>query len=100
MLTITLICICILIIASAGQSQVTAATLGAFIAGSFIIGVIATLICLAVIRYTMSLQVGQKSTASETAQFRATTATLTSSEDYGMTMYETRDPEHTYDSIR
>ena len=87
MLTIVLICMCILIIASAGQSQVSAATLGASIAGSFIIGVIATLICLAVIRYTMSLQVGQKSTASKTAQSRSTTATLTNSEAYGMTVY-------------
>ena len=99
MLAIILICICILIIASSGQSQVSAATLGASIAGSFIIGVIATLICLAVITYTMSLQVGQKSTASDTAQSRATTATLTNSEAYGMIMYETRGPEHTYDSI-
>ena len=90
---------CILIISSAGQSQVSAATLGASIAASFIFGVIATLICLAVVRYTMSLQVGEKSTASETAQSRATTATLTNSEAYGMTMYETRDPEHTYDSV-
>ena len=99
MLKIILICICILIIASAGQSQVSTATLGASIAGSFIIGVIATLICLAVIRYAMSLQVGQKSTASETAQSRATTATLTDSEAYGMTMYKARDLEHTYDSL-
>ena len=99
MLTIVLICIRILIIASAGQSQVSAATLGASIAGSFIIGVIATLICLAVIRYTMSLQVGQKGTASETAQSRATPATLTDSEAYGLTMYKARDPENTYDSI-
>ena len=99
MSTIILICICILIIASAGQSQVSAATLGASIAGSFIIGVIATLICLAVIRYTMSLQVGQKSTASETGQSTATTATLTNSKAYDMTMYEAPDPEHTYDNI-
>ena len=98
-LTIILICICIPIIASAGQSHISAATLGSSIVGSIIFGVIANLICLAIIRYARSLRVGQKSTASKTAQYRATTTTLTKNEAYGMAVYEATDPEHTYDCI-